>query len=69
MLLSLKKLFDEKTFRTSFEKKKLFYHALNAKYFYVQQFFFKEAVFSKETAKNYFGGAFDYFLGKGNVLR
>ncbi len=30
--------------------------------------FSEKAVFSKETAKNRSGGAFDHFLGKGDFL-
>ncbi len=47
----------------------LFYHKLNAKYFYVNLFFSQKAIFSQETAKYYFGSAFNHFLGKRGVPR
>ncbi len=47
----------------------LFYQKFDAKYFFIQQFFSKKAVFSEKIPKNCFGGAFDNFLEKEGVLR
>ncbi len=47
----------------------LFYQKFDAEYFFIRQFFRKKLLFSKKTAKNCFGGAFDNFLGKEDVLR
>ncbi len=47
----------------------LFYQKFDAEYFFIQQFFWKKAVFSEKTTKNCFGGAFDNFLAKEGVLR
>ncbi len=46
----------------------LFHRKLDAKNFYIKQFFQKKqkkTVFSEETVENSSGGAFDHFLGKG----
>ncbi len=42
-----------------------FYRKLDAKNFYIKQFFRKTAMFSEETVKNRSGGAFVHFSGKG----
>ncbi len=46
-----------------------FHQKLDAEYFFILQFFQKKTVFSEKTVKNCFGSTFDYFLGKGGILR
>ncbi len=46
----------------------LLYNKLNADFSFIRQFFWKNAIFSKKTAKNCFRGAFDHFLGKAGIL-
>ncbi len=55
---------------SSYAKNKynFFYHKSDAEYFFIQQFIWKNLVFSKKIVKNFIGGTFDYFLGEGGVL-
>ncbi len=48
-----------------------FYQKLNAEYIFFNNFFKKKkkTVFSEKNGKNYFGGTFNNFLGKGGDLR
>ncbi len=47
----------------------LFYHELVAKYYHVKQVLREKQYFLMKLQKTFLEGAFDHFLGKGDVLR